>query len=176
MFNIEVSGNLKFHLQTIKKRMKTEKCVEFKIPDHLTFEDTLAVNLQEAGITEIREPEMKIYLRPRILEDVASVTIGIFCDLWNGGQGDNPSYFMFNLNILKFDTQGIQLKNELKKTLTIPCVISSFTNTLDGDHLHWVSRLPSWAKGAQNLHLPNWVSEETWQHLHSKVMSASRHE
>ena len=43
MFNIEISGNLKFHLQTIRKRMKTDKCVELRIPDHLILEDALAV-------------------------------------------------------------------------------------------------------------------------------------
>ena len=125
MFNIEISGNLKFHLQTIRKRIKTDKCVELRIPDHLILEDALAVNLQEGGITEIREPAMKIYLRPRIMANVASVTIGIFCDLWNGGIGDGASYFMASLDMLKFDIQGIQLKNELKKTLIIPCVISA---------------------------------------------------
>ena len=148
--------------------------MEFTIPDHITFEETVAVGLEEAGITEIGQPEMKIYLRPRVLGEMASVTIGIYCDLMNGGQGKDPSYYMYSLTILKFDNRDTQLSNEWKKMLTIPCVISSFTNTLDGEDLHWVSRLPSWARGAENLHLPNWVSEKTWQHLHSKVMSATR--
>ena len=44
----------------------------------------------------------------------------------------------------------------------------------DADDLHFVSQVPSWAKGTENLKFPCWVSSKTYRHLHDKVMKANR--
>ena len=110
MFNIIVEGNLKFHLQTIKKRMQTERSVDYTLPDHITFEETVAADLEEAGITEIAQPGMMIHLRPRIQGDKASITIGLYCDLMSGGLGKDPGYYMYSLTILQFDNRDNSAK------------------------------------------------------------------
>ena len=154
MFNIIVEGNLRYHLQTIKKRIQTEGSVDYTLPDRITFNETVGNDLEAVGIT-IAQPGMMLHLRPSCSKDKASITIGLYCDLRSGGLGKDPCHYMYNLPILQYENRDTQLSNEWKKTWTIPCVISSFTYTVDGDDLHFVSRVPSWARGTDNLHLPN---------------------
>ena len=103
--------------------MKYDKCFEKRIPDKIILEEVLKEALEEVGITEITEASMKLYLRPRIIENLASISIGIYSDLWAGGQGEGPSYYLATIDVLKFDSQNVKLKNEMKKTLTVPCII-----------------------------------------------------
>ena len=174
MFNLEITGNLKYYLQICRKRLKYDKCFEKRIPEKIILDEVTKESLEEIGIKEIKEPSMTLYLRPHIIDNIASISIGIHSDLWAGGQGENPSYFSATIDVLKFDSQNVKLKHEMKKTLVVPCSIPNITYTLDGNELHWVERIPLWATGGQQLRLPNWVSDETFAHMHTRIMTASK--
>ena len=140
MFHLAVEGNFRFHLTSLRKRMQPEGSdwVEYSLPEKITFEETVSAGLKGANI-EITQPGMLLYLRPKIQGDKGSITVGLFCDLLSGGLGLEPCYYVHSITVLQLDSKDKQLGTECNRTWVLPCAISSFTNTFDGDDLRFVS-------------------------------------